>query len=132
MANVVYRKNLTQAEAEQMAFELKVEGRFEFEVKEEGGAWSVHYWSKDERPAATTSSETAGPAAPTGGLSAPAAPVSLETAPPNITVEPAPTAPTCPSPPAGWVLGTLSRQYEVGDRGPGTVSTGRGDPGGVS
>ena len=29
-------------------------------------------------------------------------------------------------------LGALSRRYEVGDRGPGTVSGGSGDPGGVS
>jgi LysM repeat protein len=29
-------------------------------------------------------------------------------------------------------LGSLSRRYEVGDRGPGTVSSGRGDWGGVS
>jgi murein DD-endopeptidase MepM/ murein hydrolase activator NlpD len=30
------------------------------------------------------------------------------------------------------VLGTLSAKYETGGRGPGTVSTGSGDPGGVS
>ncbi|HEY0366030.1 MAG TPA: LysM domain-containing protein, partial [Pyrinomonadaceae bacterium] len=29
-------------------------------------------------------------------------------------------------------LGTLSAKYETGGRGPGTVSTGAGDPGGVS
>lgn len=29
-------------------------------------------------------------------------------------------------------LGALSRRHEVGDRGPGTVSGGKGDPGGVS
>lgn len=32
----------------------------------------------------------------------------------------------------GAVLGTLSAKYETGGRGPGTVSGGRGDPGGVS
>lgn len=37
-----------------------------------------------------------------------------------------------PQPPAGRVLGKLSEQFEVGQRGPGTVSTGRGDAGGVS
>jgi murein DD-endopeptidase MepM/ murein hydrolase activator NlpD len=31
-----------------------------------------------------------------------------------------------------FVLGTLSAKYETGGRGPGTVSTGSGDPGGVS
>lgn len=34
--------------------------------------------------------------------------------------------------PAGWVLGQLSSFYETGGRGPGTVSSGRGDAGGVS
>lgn len=33
---------------------------------------------------------------------------------------------------AAIVLGTLSAKYETGGRGPGTVSTGSGDPGGVS
>jgi hypothetical protein len=33
---------------------------------------------------------------------------------------------------AGEPLGKLSEKYESGGRGPGTVSTGRGDPGGVS
>jgi LysM repeat protein len=33
---------------------------------------------------------------------------------------------------AGVLLGTLSAKYETGGRGPGTVSTGSGDPGGVS
>ena len=33
---------------------------------------------------------------------------------------------------AGWLLGKLSAKYETGNRGPGTVSTGSGDPGGVS
>ena len=33
---------------------------------------------------------------------------------------------------AAFVLGTLSAKYETGGRGPGTVSTGSGDPGGVS
>lgn len=37
-----------------------------------------------------------------------------------------------PQPPAGRVLGKLSERFEVGGRGPGTVSTGRGDAGGVS
>jgi LysM repeat protein len=44
-----------------------------------------------------------------------------------------PTAPEPqPQPPADRVLGKLSEQFEVGPRGPGTVSTGRGDAGGVS
>lgn len=33
---------------------------------------------------------------------------------------------------AGWTLGKLSEKYETGGRGPGTVSSGKGDPGGVS
>ncbi len=37
-----------------------------------------------------------------------------------------------PQPPASKVLGKLSERFEVGQRGPGTVSTGRGDAGGVS
>lgn len=32
----------------------------------------------------------------------------------------------------GWTLGDTSRRYETGGRGPGTISTGRGDKGGVS
>jgi hypothetical protein len=31
-----------------------------------------------------------------------------------------------------WTLGQLSEKYETGGRGPGTVSSGAGDPGGVS
>src|SRR3954468_17267270 len=34
--------------------------------------------------------------------------------------------------PADAELGKLSEKYESGTRGPGTVSTGKGDPGGVS
>ena len=34
--------------------------------------------------------------------------------------------------PSGWTLGQTSARYETGGRGPGTVSTGRGDHGGVS
>src|SRR5881409_1347404 len=37
-----------------------------------------------------------------------------------------------PAAPADDDLGKLSEKYESGNRGPGTVSTGRGDPGGVS
>src|SRR5829696_4167852 len=37
-----------------------------------------------------------------------------------------------PQPPAGFVLGKLSERFETGGRGPGTVSTGRGDAGGAS
>lgn len=33
---------------------------------------------------------------------------------------------------SGWTLGQTSARYETGGRGPGTVSTGRGDHGGVS
>jgi hypothetical protein len=35
-------------------------------------------------------------------------------------------------PPRGWSLGQLSTKYETAGRGPGTVSSGRGDAGGVS
>lgn len=37
-----------------------------------------------------------------------------------------------PVPPPGHVLGSLSARYETSGRGPGTVSTGRGDSGGAS
>src|SRR5690606_14182281 len=37
-----------------------------------------------------------------------------------------------PARPPAWVLGSLSSKYETGGRGPGTVSSGRGDAGGVS
>jgi hypothetical protein len=36
------------------------------------------------------------------------------------------------SPDTSWVLGQLSRKYETGGHGPGTISSGVGDPGGVS
>ena len=81
MTNIVYR-NLTKEEAEQMAFELEVEGKFEFEVKEEGGSWSVHYWSEDEAGGVAEAAERPprrrrvrpSPAAPAGGLSEAAGP----------------------------------------------------------
>lgn len=41
-------------------------------------------------------------------------------------------APPAFSPAAGWILGSLSSRYETGGRGPGTVSSGVGDAGGVS
>jgi LysM repeat protein len=44
--------------------------------------------------------------------------------------EPAPLAFALPQ--ADWVLGSLSSKYETGGRGPGTVSSGVGDAGGVS
>ncbi len=43
-----------------------------------------------------------------------------------------PPAPTPPPAPGKFVLGTLSAKFETGGRGPGTVSTGIGDRGGVS
>jgi hypothetical protein len=42
-----------------------------------------------------------------------------------------PPAPFAP-PSASWMLGSLSSKYETGGRGPGTVSSGIGDAGGVS
>ena len=43
------------------------------------------------------------------------------------------TAPAAFSPPqVDWLLGSLSSKYETGGRGPGTVSSGVGDAGGVS
>jgi hypothetical protein len=47
-------------------------------------------------------------------------------------VQPPRTPPPQPQPTAGRVLGKLSERFEVGRRGPGTVSSGGGDPGGVS
>ena len=165
MTNVVY-KNLSKDEAEQMAFELEVEGRFEFEIKEEAGGWSVHYWSAGEGPTAAEDHVGVGPAGPAGGavptaaptgLAEPpaAAPVAPVTPPPMAAPPPTPAAvapppmvaptaapPAAPTPaptarpaftvPAGWRLGTLSSKYETSGRGPGTVSSGQGDPGGVS
>jgi LysM repeat protein len=43
-----------------------------------------------------------------------------------------PPTPLQPQPSADTVLGKLSEQFETGGRGPGTVSTGVGDSGGVS
>jgi murein DD-endopeptidase MepM/ murein hydrolase activator NlpD len=54
---------------------------------------------------------------------------------PQPTPEPSPTPQPTPTPkpaPTGFVLGTLSAKFETGGRGPGTVSTGVGDAGGVS
>lgn len=45
-----------------------------------------------------------------------------------LVLAPAPAAARAEDPP----LGKLSEKYESGGRGPGTVSTGKGDPGGVS
>ena len=42
------------------------------------------------------------------------------------------TPPAFTPQPAPWLLGSLSSKYETGGRGPGTVSTGIGDAGGVS
>lgn len=58
-----------------------------------------------------------------------------EAKPDNIEPSEAePDADEAPAQPAagGHVLGALSAKFEVGGRGPGTVSTGRGDAGGVS
>lgn len=51
---------------------------------------------------------------------------------PAVQPPPEPEPQPQPQPPAGRVLGKLSERFEVGNRGPGTVSTGRGDAGGVS
>lgn len=48
--------------------------------------------------------------------------------PPGVTAAPAAEA----SAAAGGDIGALSERYETGGRGPGTVSSGTGDPGGVS
>jgi LysM repeat protein len=51
----------------------------------------------------------------------------------SAPVKPAPVEPVPqPQPPPDKVLGKLSERFEVGGRGPGTVSTGRGDAGGAS
>ena len=60
--------------------------------------------------------------------------------PPITPTPPTPTTPTTSTSSAGGalgealaeLLGELSAKYETGGRGPGTVSTGSGDPGGVS
>lgn len=55
----------------------------------------------------------------------PAAPAAARPAAPAAPVHP--TAPTSTT-----VLGSVSERYESGNRGPGTASSGRGDPGGAS
>lgn len=47
-------------------------------------------------------------------------------------VVPSPSPPSGALPQPGHILGTLSAKYETSGRGPGTVSTGRGDRGGAS
>lgn len=51
-----------------------------------------------------------------------------------VTPTPAarPVSATPPAPASGHLLGSLSEEFESGGRGPGTVSTGVNDPGGVS
>ena len=53
---------------------------------------------------------------------------------PNGATATAPSVPVTPVPPTGGhkELGKLSEEFETGGRGPGTVSTGVGDAGGVS
>ncbi|MBC7929822.1 MAG: LysM peptidoglycan-binding domain-containing protein [Rubrivivax sp.] len=51
---------------------------------------------------------------------------------PPTTTPPKPPTPPQPQPAAGRILGKLSEQFETSGRGPGTVSGGQGDPGGVS
>ena len=53
-------------------------------------------------------------------------------APPDVEHEPPPPPPPPTPNPAGSELGKLSAKFETGTRGPGTVSTGTGDKGGVS
>ncbi len=55
-----------------------------------------------------------------------------EAAPPAFAPPAAPAGAPLAASPGGWVLGSLSSKYETGGRGPGTVSTGIGDLGGVS
>jgi hypothetical protein len=45
---------------------------------------------------------------------------------------PGPISAPNPAPPGAHVIGRLSEKYETGGRGPGTVSSGQGDKGGVS
>lgn len=52
--------------------------------------------------------------------------------PPQPTPSSETPTPPQPQPAASRVLGKLSEQFETGGRGPGTVSGGVGDPGGVS
>ena len=70
------------------------------------------------------------------GDSAPATPAGPATPPatgPTAATPSTPPIPPQPQPPAGGLpLGQLSAKFETGGRGPGTVSTGVGDRGGVS
>jgi len=65
-----------------------------------------------------------------GQTSAPARPEPQ--AQPAVQTPTTPTTTPQPQPTSGRVLGKLSERYETGGRGPGTVSTGAGDAGGVS
>lgn len=47
-------------------------------------------------------------------------------------VEPEKASKPAPIPASSHVLGSLSEQYESGGKGPGVVSSGQGDPGGIS
>ena len=51
---------------------------------------------------------------------------------PKPEPKPDPQTPPQPQPAAGRILGKLSERFETGGRGAGTVSTGKGDAGGVS
>ncbi|MCA1632330.1 MAG: LysM peptidoglycan-binding domain-containing protein [Acidobacteria bacterium] len=71
------------------------------------------------------------------GQTAPVAPPTppLPAAPPSPPSPPSPAPSELPQPQpraASRVLGKLSERYETGGRGPGIVSTGRGDAGGAS
>jgi murein DD-endopeptidase MepM/ murein hydrolase activator NlpD len=86
--------------------------------------------------ASTTAGTTPAPATPAPAKPAPAKPAP---APPVTTAKPVPKPTPATTAAAGALgaaiaaeLGSLSAKYETGGRGPGTVSSGAGDPGGVS
>jgi uncharacterized protein (TIGR02594 family) len=50
MAEVMY-ENLTKDQADQLAFELEVEGTFNFEIRQKpDGTWTVRSWPKEGHP----------------------------------------------------------------------------------
>jgi murein DD-endopeptidase MepM/ murein hydrolase activator NlpD len=72
---------------------------------------------------------------PNGQTAAPSPPPPQPTPTPVVPPQPQPQPTPAPAPQtdgAAFELGKLSAKYETGDKGPGVVSTGKGDLGGVS
>jgi hypothetical protein len=101
--------DISDAEKDDIVKQFLAEGATVTSLRQSDGSWTI----RAVFPAATTTS------APKG------------TAPGGTTTVAAPTAAAAASDSSEW-LGKLSEKFETGGRGPGTVSTGIGDAGGVS